>query len=702
MNKRTEHTRSEKLRGGLLLVMLIFGLVTVARGQDCTSDRPTPPSRPDAAFRYAYQSWCERHGGTYDSTNITCTPGPNWCKGNNASAKSGTDDISSGVANALATAIISGNAQTRGTAFGIIGTLFLLKELTSDDNSSSPTVSPSQPEIDRAREIEAARQRWKSLVEELNRNIKPTGPPLTDLRFKGVAAALGGELKSVGSQIPELQTKDVTGASSNDALQFKSVDGAGGADTRSGNGIPGLPGIYVGGPRDGSTQSAGVQGLPGLYLKSTQESTQTVSNGAVIQPNATSPSNPVASAESGASTNLTPPGSAVPELSATNAVSGTEQKAASERAQIGPNRPIAPQVSVGAQQPASATVARTDEAASEQARNEFENAAANIGFSPTKPTPQAPAAISSSADASVVDLRGAKQQSPTAYSQELANPKTARAAAGDGQSSGQADNGQPATRQPSGTAADVCSLVPKAQDDFILYSQETANDREAVKGFGFDRTVEDIESWGKATEDAKHKYHEEARKFLLGKALEKLSNAAIAAAPTLSQTKRASLYQMFRSAGRSDEELQYLAIGTNPAPVHEETFTRQFADDMRDVNEKLIDTVPDSADTINLFNNVLSATQLFVPEAAPLLEGVKQLDSLIILAYEAGRVGNGLYNLSKLSATTEAKLRELGMVAEKFKRDVDALNQAKRILAQAAALPADRSCDSTRLVKMPN
>ena len=713
LNKQREsRLLAGEFRCALLLVPLVLGLAMLARGQDCTKDRPTPPSigggrGPDAAYKQAYQSWCERHGGNYNSIEVSCDPGPNWCKSNDTSSNSGTQDISSGLANALATAIISGNAQTRGTAFGIIGTLFLLKELTSEDSTPAPVIAPNQAEIDRAREIEAARQRWRSLVEELNRNMKSTGPPITDLRFKGLAVALGGDLKSVGSQIPELQLKDVSGARSVDTLQFKSID-AGGV-SNPGYGIPGLPGIYVGGPRDANAQSAGVQGLPGLYLKNTQESTQTLPNGGVIQPGTSSPSSTVASAPSSASTNVTQPGSAVPGQSGINAPSGTEPRATST---VEASRPITPQLSPGAQQTNSAVVGQTDEAASEQARNDFENAAANIGFSPTKPT-QAPAATISSVDTSVVDLHGGKQQSPTVSRHELPSPRTATEPTGEGKSNSETGmtHGQPATSQLL-SPADICAQIPKAQNDFIEYSQEIAKDRAEIRSFGFDKNVDDIESWEKYGEDAKREWKKAAIQGVLAKALDALANAAGELAQTHKVTRTQAVY-LKQAFGRADKnlskELDQAIDRANAAGSDIVNLERidvgKFAEAAHEV-QRSIDVIPDGGTAREVLDSTLSAAELaaqvLYPPAVPALEAAKDANWLGYLAFSAGKATLGVHDVSKLTELTEDQLRELRRVTDKLKADVDAVNRAKRVLAQASALPADKSCDSTRLVKMPN
>lgn len=706
MNKQREsRLLAGEFRCALLLVPLVLGLAMLARGQDCTKDRPTPPSigggrGPDAAYKQAYQSWCERHGGNYNSIEVSCDPGPNWCKSNDTSSDSGTQDISSGLANALATAIISGNAQTRGTAFGIIGTLFLLKELTSEDSTPAPVIAPNQAEIDRAREIEAARQRWRSLVEELNRNMKSTGPPITDLRFKGLAAALGGDLKSVGSQILELQLKDVSGARSVDTLQFKSID-AGGV-SNPGYGIPGLPGIYVGGPRDANAQSAGVQGLPGLYLKNTQESMQTLPNGGVIQPGTSSPSSTVASAPSSASTNVTQPGSAVPGQSAINAASGTEPRATSK---VEASRPITPQLSPGAKQTNSAVVGQTDEAASEQARNDFENAAANIGFSPTKPT-QAPAATISSVDTSVVDLHGGKQQSPTVSRHELPSPRTATEPTGEGKSNSETGmtHGQPATSQLL-SPADICAQIPKAQNDFIEYSQEIAKDRSEIRSFGFDKNVDDIESWEEYGKAAQEEYTEQARNEVIGKFLQAMHLKAeeIASAPNITPQKAIGLYNLFKAGGVKDPALfdALAAAGRGESEIPERVLWARITKGLEKLNDaREVFKTRDQA--MNVFNSMLNVAGWLAPELAPELSILKDATWIGVAVYTHSKVAYGLHDVSKISQFTEDELRELRMVTEKFKRDVDALNQAKRILAQAAALPADRSCDSTRLVKMPN
>jgi hypothetical protein len=280
---------------------------------------------------------------------------------------------------------------------------------------------------------------------------------------------------------------------------------------------------------------------------------------------------------------------------------------------------------------------------------------------------------------------------PQQQSQQPPPPVT-----GGGQSTGGTGvtQGQPNISPPP-TPSDICSQVPQAQADFIRFTDEIKKDRQILQNIGFDRTVEDIESWESSTQNAKNEFQNEAKSFLLGKALDGLSEAARSVAPTLTQTQRGSLYTMFQKAGVNDDLLKDLSVATNPGPVHVNTFATWFAYDMQKVQQRMLDAIPDDPNTIDLFNSTLSVAELFYPEAAPLLEAVKELDSLGVLAYEAGKVGNGVYNLSKLSQVSEDQLRELPNYTNKYKADVDALNQAKRILDQA------KSCDSTKLVRKP-
>jgi hypothetical protein len=658
----------------LLLVTLILGVAMMARGQDCTSDKPTPPSigggrGPDAAYRQAYQSWCERHGGNYNSTEVSCDPGPNWCKTNNASSDTGTQDLSSGLTITLAKAIISGNAQTRSTAFGIIGTLFLLKELTSEDNTPNPTVSPSQPEIDHAREVEMARQRWKSLIEDLYRNMKSTGPPISELR-----------LKSMGSQDPDLQFKDVTGTlntgigggpQSNNTLQFKSIDGKDSStdDAHSGYGIPGLPGIYVGGPTEANAQSPGVEGLPGIYLGNGQGSTQILPNGKVVQSN---PSNlPVASASapSGVNPNAAQPGGAVAEQSAADTVSGTSQKPARETITVGGNQATAPRSGDGAQQQTanSGATGGTDEAASEKARKEFENAGAIIGYSPAKPTP-APTATTPSGDSSAVDLRGAKQQSPTVYSQDL---------------QGSATNAAPASRDLQAVAAE-CAKEREAAGRFYQLKGQILEDQKEIRDLGFDVTTQQIEFWGNNGGAAPEKFKEEARELVFDGALDALK----AHVGALNPVEANRLAKMFGEIGvPGDQPLNALAWFSvdHPGIIPPADVVHALWDQLDKVRDAY--KVARKAGADRIFEAVRVTVGLFDGPVGFLMQEVHIVADLIYS--QVLTIGE----INRLTELTTTQLQELNLLTEKLRRDATAVAAVRKELAGL------RPCDSTILVQ---
>ena len=200
----------------LTLFVLCAVLVPRIMGDDCTS----PPKAPSSCVGTSncsswwsdYKAWCVRNGGIPREDGTGCTPGPNWCKSNSGPSDSGSQDSSSSLANALTTAIVYGDAKTKLTAFGIIGTMFALNELLSEKktpNGTEGSVSPNTQQLEMARrqaELERQRQ-WKKMLDDM----KPVGPPMAELHYKDVFSPGG---------------TNFFGNPANGSLQMKSIEGA--------------------------------------------------------------------------------------------------------------------------------------------------------------------------------------------------------------------------------------------------------------------------------------------------------------------------------------------------------------------------------------------------------------------------------------------------------------------------------------------
>lgn len=193
--------------------------------KDCTGPPPVPPSScmgttNCSGWLSEYKAWCVKNGGTPREDGTGCD---NACKDKNGSSVSGTQNSSSSLANALTTAIVYGDAKTRLTAFGIIGTMFALNELLSDNKNPKETEGRIGPDNERLeiarRQAELERQRqWKKMLDELGGEMKPVGPPMAELHYKDISSPGG---------------TNFFGSPANSSLQLKSIEGAGAATSFS-------------------------------------------------------------------------------------------------------------------------------------------------------------------------------------------------------------------------------------------------------------------------------------------------------------------------------------------------------------------------------------------------------------------------------------------------------------------------------------
>jgi hypothetical protein len=268
------------------VVLLLFPAPGAA--QNCTPPQPSD-GRVSGAWWAQYAAWCRANGGTtyQNSSGGGCTPGPNWkCGGGSSSAGAATgQDALNQAAYQLGTAI----------GQGLVNWLFT--------GSANPQAAAQRraflADLEQKR-LEAQRQRRVAEAQ----------------RIQAMQDRLYAKLKLNG--IEDLHLKGMDDAPSGSGLRLKTRE-----EAQQGYGINGLPGIYVGGPKDGVSSSApsgtatdgnagtnaqqpagaageqgkGIPGLPGIYVNGPRD--ERFSLGGEPAPAGPLPSNAVAVGKDG-------------------------------------------------------------------------------------------------------------------------------------------------------------------------------------------------------------------------------------------------------------------------------------------------------------------------------------------------------------------------------------------------------------------
>jgi len=241
------------------------------------------------------------------------------------------------------------------------------------------------------------------------------------------------------------------------------------------------------------------------------------------------------------------------------------------------------------------------------------------------------------------------------------------------------------------------ALVAHAQDDFNRFSGQVEMDRQILQNFGFQRTVDEMESWTHYSEKAQKEYTRQAQDEVIGKFFQSIHLRAqeMAATPQITRQRAVSLYNLFKTAGVKDQALfgALAAAGRGDPQIPERMLWEKITAGVEKLNDAR-EVVQTEDQALNIFNSMLDVAGWLAPELAPELSIVKDASWIGYATYTHGEVVYGLHKVDRLTALTEAQLQDLEPVTRRLKQDVDGLVAAKKVLKWAAA-----SSGSTSLVR---
>lgn len=224
----------------------------------------------------------------------------------------------------------------------------------------------------------------------------------------------------------------------------------------------------------------------------------------------------------------------------------------------------------------------------------------------------------------------------------------------------------------------ICAQVAHLQNQFESLTQQIGLDRQVIKNFGFEKTVEEIEYWGnlptRQVEDAKSAF----KTLLLDAILDSVSEAA-GAVGSLTSDEVDALNRLAGAQGAPP-----LGIVAGAKDLHK---SLDFLDKTKGAYE--------AADAV---------------KRAQILETVIKLGGLasnnhafgLLLsadgwaAYQVYQSATAMTAVRDLTKTNERDLILLKSRSEKLKAEVDQFTGVKKQLAEL-----DSKCDSTKLVKKP-
>jgi hypothetical protein len=252
--------------------LMMAALISAAAASFLNAQPPTPPSVPGGPWRTGVAVYCPGPDHKVIPAN-TIISGPNVTEadlcgtGSSPSSAPGAMISNTGnfmqdtVTNGVNLAIISNTRNPivssfmQGAATSFISALFANDdaEAQRQQEAMAQEILRRKQELERQQRI-ARQQRLDAMFARLNQALKLEGVPF-GLSLKPMDTGSGLQLKAMNSSGP-------------DALKLKMGEGYG---------IPGLPGIYVGGPAGGQTvdngsstgtesKGYGIQGLPGIYV----------------------------------------------------------------------------------------------------------------------------------------------------------------------------------------------------------------------------------------------------------------------------------------------------------------------------------------------------------------------------------------------------------------------------------------------------
>lgn len=258
----------------------------------------------------------------------------------------------------------------------------------------------------------------------------------------------------------------------------------------------------------------------------------------------------------------------------------------------------------------------------------------------------------------------------------------------------------PPTREQTASTDDKNRLIAQAQNDFARFSAQVDTDRQVLRNLGFDRTIDEMESWTQYSKNAQEEYikrakNEGIRKFLQ---LFRAGMVAWASPPQITPEKAASLFELFKAAGVKDKALfnALAAAGTRQPLIPERELWVKIAEGLEHMNEAH-EIAKTEHQATSILDSVLTVASWMSPEVVPYVSIVQDASWIGYATYTHAKVAYGLHQLDGLATLTEAQLKDLEPVTRRLKKDVDGLVAAKRALQQVRGA----SSDSTSLVRKP-
>jgi hypothetical protein len=240
----------------------------------------------------------------------------------------------------------------------------------------------------------------------------------------------------------------------------------------------------------------------------------------------------------------------------------------------------------------------------------------------------------------------------------------------------------------------ACRQRAEAQDRFEMLSQQIRQDRQVIKNFGFERTVEDFEAWAKLGKEGQDRFVKGLYSTGLAAVLEGMPLAAARLAPKVTSNRAISMYNLLKRAGRPNEAEHWYEQIVSPIlagkQVPVETFARQFAEDANKIAFGL-----NTLDPENLVDSVLSVAKWAAPQYAPFLEALQVANWLGPLIWKGLKATYEVDAVNKATFLTEDQLKELRNRSDALARRIDELSGVKIMLDGLAP------CDTTELSRKP-
>jgi len=591
------------------------------------------------------------------------------------------------------------------------------------------------------RQAEAARlhreeeaRRLAEMYNRLSATLKLNGLPNLQLKNSGISAGglqmkLGDNTQGYGIPgLPGIYTGGPGQGSgmtpvTESKLQLKMGDDAGGAahvgnpnlpglalnDGQQSYGIPGLPGIYTGGPGSGSgmTPAAG----PGLQMKvGDGDATPPAATGEAFDPRTVDVNNmtPKQAADMAEYISKLPPeeqqrliaaaqnGGVPPQSAPMLPTAGSAPGAAAQvsgGAAPGTSPAITPQTAaqpvaalqqqVDASQAAAAATVPED--ASAKARVGFDTGLGAVATPPaiattsgqpafTSTTPQVAAraetinpgaTISGATPTETVNPRATiPQATPSAEMKVI--PPTAHNA-----------RSESANVVASDAGGHSCSQVAELQSQYESLTQQLNVDRQIIHSFGFDKTAEQIDYWGQLPERQMEEAKIEFREMLLDATLVSASQA-VGAVGSLTPDEVDALNQLADAQGAPA-----LGIVAGAGDVHR---ALEFLEESKHAYE-----AAGAARRGNMFAAAIKLGGL--ASGNPAFRLLLTADEWAV--YQVYQSAAAVQKVHDLTKTSEEDLTLLKSRSERVKNEVDQLASVKR---QLAALGS--KCDSTSFVKV--